>query len=334
MVQAEIIAPVDKELLKAELNEKHFLRDTNHAGNKLYIVDNQCAPNVLREIGRLREIAFRAGGGGTGKAADLDAFDLDAAFKYKQLVLWDPEAECIVGGYRFVRCDEVMYDRFGQPIMPSSHLFRFTRRYLRNDFLKTIELSRSFIRPEYQSSEKGMKSLYSLDNLFDGLGGLMMLYKGQMECFFGKMTIYPSFPEEGLQMLLYFLHKHFGSRETDLRGRIDRMVIPKKPVRIKLSRKYKEVFTEEDFHEDYKILKHEIQGLGVNIPPLVNTYMNLSPTMKSFGAGINDEFGDVIEAGILIKFDELHPDKSRRHMNFPNLDEIKTRFRHLRKRAK
>ncbi|MBQ4222191.1 MAG: GNAT family N-acetyltransferase, partial [Bacteroidales bacterium] len=307
----EIIAPVDKELLKAELNEKRFLRDTNHAGNKLYIVDNACAPNVLREIGRLREIAFRAGGGGTGKSADLDEFDLDGAFKYKQLVLWDPDAECIIGGYRYVLCDNVMYDRCGQPIMPSAHLFKFTRRYLKGAFLKTIELSRSFIRPEYQSSEQGMKSLYSLDNLFDGLGGLIVLYKGRMEYFFGKMTIYPSFPEEGLQMLLYFLRKHFGTWENDLMHRLDRMVIPKQPVKIKLTRKFDNILTEKDFREDYKILKREIQKMGVNIPPLVNTYMNLSPTMKSFGAGINDEFGNVIEAGILIKFDELHPEKTR-----------------------
>ena len=332
MKQEEIIAPVDKELLKAELTQERFLRDTNHAGNKLYIVDNQCAPNVLREIGRLREIAFRAGGGGPGKTVDLDAFDLDGAFKYKQLVLWDPEAECIIGGYRYVLCDDVMYDRFGQPIMPSSHLFRFTKRYLHGAFLKTIELSRSFIRPEYQSSERGMKSLYSLDNLFDGLGGLILLYKGRMEYFFGKMTIYPSFPEEGLQMLLFFLKKHFGIKQNALRSRIDRMVIPKKPVRLKLSKRFEALFTENDFREDYKILKHEIQKMGVNIPPLVNTYMNLSPTMKSFGAGINDEFGDVIEAGILIKFDEIHPEKTRRHITLPNFEELRNRLRHLLKK--
>ena len=263
---------------------------------------------------------------------DLDAFDLDAAFKYKQLVLWDPDAECIIGGYRYVLCDDVMYDRHGQPIMPSAHLFRFTRRYLRGAFLKTIELSRSFIRPEYQSSEHGMKSLYSLDNLFDGLGGLILLYKGRMEYFFGKMTIYPSFPEKGLQMLLYFLRKHFGTKENGLQKRIDRMVIPKKPVRIHLSRELGKILTEDDFREDYKILKREIQQMGVNIPPLVNTYMNLSPTMKSFGAGINDEFGDVIEAGILIKFDEMHPEKTRRHLSLPNFEEIRHRLRHLRKR--
>jgi hypothetical protein len=198
-------------------------------------------------------------------------------------------------------------------------LFKFTRRYLKGAFLKTIELSRSFIRPEYQSSEQGMKSLYSLDNLFDGLGGLILLYKGRMEYFFCKMTIYPSFPEEGLQMLLYFLRKHFGTWENDLMHRLDRMVIPKQPVKIKLTRKFDNILTEKDFREDYKILKREIQKMGVNIPPLVNTYMNLSPTMKSFGAGINDEFGNVIEAGILIKFDELHPEKTRRHLSFPKL---------------
>lgn len=332
MKMEEIIAPVPTELLKAELTDKCFLRDTNHAGNKLYIIDNQTAPNVMREIGRLREIAFRVGGGGTGKSVDLDAFDLDPAFKYKQLVLWDPDAECIIGGYRYVLCDDVMYDRHGQPIMPSAHLFRFTRRYLRDAFLKTIELSRSFIRPEYQSSERGMKSLYSLDNLFDGLGGLILLYKGRMEYFFGKMTIYPSFPEKGLQMLLFFLRKHFGTKENSLQQRIDRMVIPKNPVRIHLSRELGKILTEDDFREDYKILKREIQQMGVNIPPLVNTYMNLSPTMKSFGAGINDEFGDVIEAGILIKFNEMHPEKTRRHLSLPNFEEIRHRLRHLRKR--
>ena len=327
MAVEKIIDPVDKGLIMAELTEDRLLRETNRAGNKIYIVDNQCAPNVLREIGRLREIAFREGGGGTGKSMDLDHFDLDPAFNYKQLVLWDPDAEAIIGGYRYVLCDEVMYDKDGQPIMPSSHLFTFTKRYLRSAFLHTIELSRSFVAPDYQSTKNASKSLYALDNLFDGLGGLIMLYKGRMEYFFGKMTIYPSFPEEALQMLLYFLRKHFSTKE-------DRMVIPKNPIKLKLSHKFRKIFTEPTFREDYKILKSEIHNkYGVNIPPLVNTYMNMSPTMKSFGAGINDEFGDVIEAGILIKFDEMHPEKVKRHLHFPDMAALKKRLTHLRKKA-
>ena len=320
MASKTIIEPVDKALIKAELTEERLLRETNRAGNLLYVVDNSCAPNVVREIGRLREIAFRDGGGGTGKEVDLDQFDLDPAFRYKQLVLWDPDAEQIIGGYRFVLCDEVMYDRDGQPIMPSSHLFTFTRSYLRSAFLRTIELSRSFVAPDYQSTKNATKSLYALDNLFDGLGALIVLYKGRMEYFFGKMTIYPSFPEEALQMLLYFLRKHFSTKE-------DRMVIPKNPIRVKSSRKFAGVFTETTFREDYKILKAEIsKRYGVHIPPLVNTYMNMSPTMRSFGAGINDEFGNVIEAGILIKFDELHPEKIKRHVTFPDMKTLRRRF--------
>ena len=309
----KIIDPVPVALLKAELTEERFLRDTNRAGNKIYIIDAQNAPNVMKEIGRLREIAFRDGGGGTGKSMDLDKFDLDPAFCYKQLVLWDPDSERIIGGYRFVLCDEVLYDRFGQPVMPSSHLFTFTKSYLNKEFLQTIELSRSFVSPDYQSTRSDSKSLYALDNLFDGLGALIVLYKGRMKYFFGKMTIYPSFPEEGLRMLLYFLRKHFGPRT-------EKLVIPKNPISTGDTSKFRKIFTQKDFKEDYKILKGELHTrYGVNIPPLVNTYMNMSPTMKSFGAGINDEFGNVIEAGILIKFDEMHPEKAKRHMRMPEI---------------
>ncbi|MBQ9463212.1 MAG: GNAT family N-acetyltransferase [Bacteroidales bacterium] len=311
----EIIQPVDVELLNAELTPEYFVRETVHSGNQLFIVDNRCAPNVLREIGRLREIAFRAGGGGTGKSVDLDHFDLESAYGYKQLVLWDPDAECIVGGYRFVPCDEVLFDHFGQPLMPSSHLFRFTRYFLKGPFLRTIELSRSFVRPDYQSTGSGNKGIYALDNLMDGLGSLISIYKGRMEYFFGKMTVYPSFPKSALNMLLYFLRKHFGSWMTDVNNRTGRLVVPKKAVPIKFSGELEKIFTEEDFSADYRILKKEIKKYGVNIPPLVNTYMNLSPSMKSFGAAVNDEFGDVIEAGILIKFDDIHPDKLLRHIH-------------------
>ena len=315
MKAEEIIAPIDVGLLKAELKPEYFIRETEHYGNQLYIVDNRCAPNVLKEIGRLREIAFRAGGGGTGKAADLDHFDLEQAYGYRQLVLWDPEEECIVGGYRFVPCDEVLFDHDGQPLMPSSHLFRFTRHFLKGPFLRTIELSRSFVRPDYQSTGNGTKGIYALDNLMDGLGSLIGIYKGRMEYFFGKMTVYPSFPEKALQMLLFFLRKHFGSVMTDLNNRTGRLVLPKKPVPIKFSAELSKLFTGEDFRSDYLILKREVKKLGFNIPPLVNTYINLSPTMKSFGAAVNDEFGDVTEVGILIKFDDIRPDKLLRHIH-------------------
>ena len=314
-----IIEPVPKDLLMAELTPSRFLRDTNKAGNKLYLV-GQDAPNVLREIGRLREIAFRDGGGGTGKALDLDRFDTDATLGYKQLVLWDPDAEAIIGGYRFVLGSDVVPDWKGQPMMPSAHLFRFSRYFLKRFLPYTIELSRSFVSPDYQSTKNVTKSLYALDNLFDGLGALMKLYGSRMRYFFGKMTIYPSYPKEALNMILFFLRKHFGRKE-------DMLVIPKNKIKIVDEVLLEGIFTEKSFREDYRILKAEVRKFGVNIPPLVNSYMNLSPTMRTFGAAVNDEFGDVIEAGLMIKFDELTPEKTERHVKGFRIPDIFKLFR-------
>ena len=302
-----IIEPVPRDLLIAELTPSKFLRDTNKAGNKLYLVDNQDSPNVMREIGRLREIAFRDGGGGTGKALDLDRFDTDPSLGYKQLVLWDPDAQAIIGGYRFVLGTDVIPDWKGQPMMPSAHLFRFSRYFLKRFLPYTIELSRSFVSPDYQSTRNASKSLYALDNLFDGLGALIKVYRTRMKYFFGKMTIYPSYPKDALNMILFFLRKHFGRKE-------ELMVIPKNEIQIYDEVRLEGIFTEDGYKEDYKILKAEVHKLGVNVPPLVNSYMNMSPTMRSFGAAVNDEFGDVIEAGIMIKFEDMYPEKTVRHL--------------------
>lgn len=301
-----IIDPVPKELLKDELTPSRFLMDTHKAGNKLYIVD-RTAPNVLREIGRLREIAFRGGGGGTGKALDLDRFDLDPDLGYKQLVLWDPDIEAIIGGYRFVPGTSVRIDGRGQPVMPSAHLFRFSRYFIRRYLPVTIELGRSFVSPEYQSSRNAPKSLFALDNLFDGLAALMCQYGGRMKYFFGKMTIYPTYPEDALNMILFFLRKHFGRRR-------DMLVIPKNKIEITDDVRLEKIFTGKSYKEDYRILKAEIRKTGVNIPPLVNSYMNMSPLMRCFGAAVNDEFGDVIEAGLMIGFDEILSEKLLRHI--------------------
>lgn len=302
-----IIEPVSRSLLKAELNEEHLLRNTNRAGNELYIVGPE-AVNVIREIGRLREIAFRNDGGGTGEPLDIDKFDTDPSYGYKQLVLWDPETEEIIGGYRFCLCDEAVFDRFGQPILTSTHMFEFSKKYLKEQFAQTLELGRSFISLEYQSSKAGAKGLYALDNLFDGIGALGILYKNRVKYFFGKMTIYPCYPEEARDMVMYFLTKYFskGSKRIRLRKGIQE-------IKINNPKRLAQLFNGDNYKEDYKVLKAEILKLGVSIPPLVNTYMNLSPTMVYYGTGVNDEFGNVLDSGIMITFDEMYPEKRARH---------------------
>ena len=304
----KIIPPVEVELLKSQLTKDRFLRSTNHGNNEIYVVDNNNAPDVLREIGRLREEAFRAGGGGTGLELDLDRFDTDAAYGYKQLVLWDPEAERIIGGYRYALCDDIVYDRMGQPILTSSHMFRFSKRFINNELQNTIELGRSFVTLDYQSSKAGAKSIFALDNLFDGLGALMVMYKGRMKYFFGKMTIYSQYPTPAREMIQVFLNKWFGAVHLH-------RVMLKNPVRVLNSSKYVKHLNGKTFKDDYRDLKAFVTSYGVNIPPLVNSYMNLSPQMQYFGTGLNDEFGDVYDSGILIPFEHIADDKIRRHID-------------------
>ena len=301
----EVIAPISRNLLKAELTPSKLLRHTNRGGNELYIVDAHNAPHVMLEIGRLREIAFRAGGGGTGLSTDIDEFDTMET-PYKQLVVWNPDAEEIIGGYRYLHGADVKFDDKGQPILATSHMFHFSEKFIHNYLPHTLELGRSFVAVEYQASRKDTKGLFALDNLFDGLAALTVVLD-DAEYFFGKMTMYPSYDRLARDMILYFLDKHFGDHRH--------MVSAYQPLFLENNpRQFRELFVEDDFKLDYRILNTEVRKRGCNIPPLVNAYMNLSPTMLVFGTAINHEFGEVEETGILINVNELHEDKRKRHI--------------------
>ena len=305
-MEQEIIQPIAKEILKSELTSERQLRMTNKSHNEIYIVTAHDTPNVMKEIGRLREIAFREAGGGTGKSMDIDEFDT-CENCYKQLIVWNPEAEEIIGGYRYLVGNEWDYDDKGQPILATSHMFHFSERFIKEYAPWTIELGRSFVSLPYQSSRMGAKSLFALDNLWDGLGALTVI-KPNVKYFFGKMTMYPSYIRKGRDMILYFLKKYFDDKE--------KLIIPMKPLIIESDPvEFQTLFSGESFKEDYKILNSEIRKLGYNIPPLVNAYMSLSPTMKLFGTAINYGFGDVEETGILIAMEEIFEEKRVRHID-------------------
>lgn len=301
-----IIPPVSKDLLKSELTPDKQLRMTNKSHNEIYIVDIHNAPNVLREIGRQREEAFRAAGGGTGKELDLDEFDtMDNC--YKQLIVWNPEEEEIIGGYRYKLGTEVDFDDQGQPILATGHMFHFSEKFIKEYLPWTIELARSYVTLPYQSSKMGAKSLFALDNLWDGLGALTVIMP-DVKYFFGKMTMYPSYVRKGRDMILFFLKKHFDDKEH--------LIIPMTPLKIEADpNELAALFSGTSLKDDYLILNREIRKLGYNIPPLVNAYMGLSPTMKMFGTAINDGFGDVEETGILIAVDEILEEKRVRHID-------------------
>ena len=305
-MEEEIIQPIDKALLKRELSAERQLRMTNKSHNEIYIVTAHEAPNVMKEIGRLREIAFRSAGGGTGKAMDIDNFDT-MENGCKQLIVWNPEAEEIIGGYRYLFGSDWKIDATGQPVLATSHMFHFSDQFMKEYAPYTVELGRSFVSLEYQNVRTNSKSIFALDNLWDGLGALTII-NPKCKYFFGKMTMYPSYIRKGRDMILYFLKKHFDDK--------DNLIVPIKPLKIDTSEdELSAIFCENDFKKDYRILNREIRRLGYNIPPLVNAYMSLSPTMKLFGTAINCGFGEVEETGILIAVDEILEDKRVRHID-------------------
>ena len=299
-----IIDPVDTALIEAELTPERFLRHTNKGDNDIYVVDAHSCPNTMREIGRLREIAFRTAGGGTGKDCDIDMYDTMTP-PCRQLIVWEPVSKLILGGYRFIIGRDIKVED-GVPRIATSHMFKFSDRFINEYLPGTLELGRSFVRLEYQSSRAGAKALYALDNLWDGLGALTVVYP-EIKYLFGKVTMYPSYSPECRNMLLYFLNKHFPDREH--------LVWPINPLKTDIDVEAMEkLFCGEDFKADYRILNHAIREYGLNIPPLVNAYMSLSPTMKMFGTAINDEFGDVEESGIFFAISEIFEEKKRRHI--------------------
>jgi hypothetical protein len=306
-MKADIIQPIHRELLKSELKKEFFSRKTRKGDNEIYIVNNNNAPNILQEIGRLREVTFRASGGGTGQSVDLDEFDT-GEYCYDQLIVWSPEDEEIVGGYRFIRCEKAIDNIKDEIHLSTHHYFKFTDRFVKNYLPFTIELGRSWVQPNFQPSVNPRKGLFALDNIWDGLGALAV-NNPDIRYFFGKVTMYPNYNTEGRDFLLHFMHHFFPDNENLM-----------KPIH-PLIQNYDKEYVENqlkglDFKDGFKVLNSALKEKGEFIPPLVNIYMNLSSTMKTFGTAVNPDFGSVEETGILITIADIFQEKKERHMNF------------------
>ena len=299
-----IIEPVDRKILESELTQDRFLRKTNAGDNDIFMIDAHNAPNVMLEIGRLREITFRAAGGGTGKSVDIDEFDT-CDIPFKQLIVWNDKDKEIISSYRFILGRDVPLDESGYPHTPCSKLFRFSQKFIENQWQKSIELGRSFVQPKYQATNDSRLGLFSLDNMWDGLGTLVVDYPDQ-KYFFGKMTMYNSYNRVARNMILNFLEKRFKGDAS--------LVTPFNPTQ-KSEKPLKEMFTGGTLAEDFKILNQNILDIKTTIPPLIKAYMSLSSTMQYFGASANEEFGEVEEIAILLTIKDIYEKKINRHIN-------------------
>ncbi|MCQ2336503.1 MAG: GNAT family N-acetyltransferase [Paludibacteraceae bacterium] len=301
----QVIERVKRELILAELTPDKFLRHTNKGGNEIYVTTAAESPNIMREIGRLRELSFRIPGGGSGKALDVDEFDTMKR-PYKQLFVWDPVNQEILGGYRFIHGRDVTYDANGQPMFATAELFRFSEKFKKEYIPVTLELGRSFVHPDYQATKMGTKSIFALDNLWDGLGAIMITEKNT-KYLFGKVTVYQQYNADARNLIFAFIDKYFHDTEN--------LVVAMCPLDNPISREIaNEIFNAGDYKEDFKLLNHKVRELGVNVPPLVNAYIGLAPCMKTFGASYCKSLGGVIEFGLLIPQDQIYEEKKCRHI--------------------
>ncbi|MBR1643777.1 MAG: GNAT family N-acetyltransferase [Bacteroidales bacterium] len=299
--------PVDRQLLKSELKKKNFLRRTNCGDKEIYVTTAHLSPNVMQEIGRLRELSFAVDGGGTGNPVDIDEYDLlPEPYCCRQLFVWSPADEEIVGGYRFQHGSNMYRDLDGSIKTPSFEEFYFSPEFV-NDYLPyTVELGRAFVQPAFQPGFNLRKGLYSLDNLWDGLG-CIALEVPETRYFFGKITTYSHMNRRAKELILYFYQKYFPDP--------DGLVRPINPLEITCDyNELHKIFNGSNYKEDFQTLQREVRALGSSIPPLFNAYMNLTTTMKSFGTAVNHEFGETGDTGILITLRDLAPDKRKRYL--------------------
>jgi hypothetical protein len=302
----KVIPPVDSELIEQELTRDKFLRYSNNANNEIYVITHHDSPNTMREIGRLREITFRLAGGGTGKEMDIDHYDT-CENPYKQLIVWDPQQKDILGGYRYMLGKDIKPDEKGEVDLATSRLFHFSKEFITDYIPFMIELGRSFVQPAYQSSNRNKKSLFALDNLWDGLGAIFK-DNPEYKYFFGKVTMYTSYQRQARDLVLAFLYKHFKGDEE--------LLYPYEPLAIEMSKEdIDEILSADNFKEDMKLLSQAVRARGEVIPPLINAYINLSPTLKCFGTVMNNHFGDVEETAILVTMSDMYPAKIERHVD-------------------
>ena len=312
MIDLSHIRPaVPVEAIKAELTQERFVRYTSKLNNEIYILNVHNSPETVQEVGRLRELTFASADGGTGKPVDLDELDLSDN-PYQQLIVWNPEEEEIVGGYRFIDGATVAGGK-GNPQhdLSMGHYFQFSPQFLEEYLPHSIELGRSWVQPKYQPAVDPRKGMFALDNIWDGLGAIVLKYEN-MRHFYGKVTMYPSYDRNARNWVLNFLEHYFPDTEG-LMHPILQAELPKLPG-LEQHFPIDRLDFSTNFKKGLRNLGKLTSEFGESVPPLIKQYMVLSPEMKTFGTFVNADFGNVEETGILISVDKIYEEKRSRYI--------------------
>ena len=302
----DIIKPLSREVLNSELKSAYYLRPTRIGNNEIYIFSAKECPNLMQEVGRLREITFRDVGAGFGTKVDIDHYDTEE-YPCRQLIVWDPVNKEIIGGYRF----NIFYDLKNKelkdiPLLNKS-LYEVSDNFLLDYVPYLVELSRAFIQPMYQPKNVGRKAAFSLDNIWDGLGALVVKYPF-LKYYFGRLTFFSSYNSTVRDSIFYFFQKH-------LRGEVS-LLKAKEPLSMQTKDSYlKKMIKSSDENEDYKSLQIIAKENGTIIPPLVKSYYNASSSLKVFEPVFDSYFASSYAAAIIVTIEDVYPSFVKRYID-------------------
>lgn len=305
----KIIDPIKKDKLIAELKSCRFIKRTTKRGNEIYSFTYRDAPSIMYEVARLRETAFRLIGCGSGNLIDLDNYDLEPA-SYRQLIVWNPRDKEIIGGYRYAAGKDYL---LRTELLSMSHYYRFSKKFISDYLPYSIELGRAWVNPLYQPSATDSRSIFALDNLWEGIGAVVA-ENSDVRYLIGKVTIPGTYNPTARILITWFMSHYYGDRSN--------LVFPHKPINPpKVLNIGGQRITGCDIGNDFKIISNFIKTLGVFVPPLISAYLRLATNMISFGSTLNPELENSYETGIMIDINDIYPEKQARYIQVSERNE-------------
>lgn len=301
-----ILHPQDRKQIKQELKESLHLGSTRD-GKEIYLFDYQQHSVTIKEIGRLREIAFRQVGEGTGQQSDLDKYDQ----YYRHLVLWDEEELEIVGAYRIGEIFRYLDGQQnatdsnlkGQGIY-SAELFQYGIA-MRPYFEKGIELGRSFVQPKYWGKR-------SLDYLWYGIGAYLNQHP-EVRYMFGPVSLSNRYPDHAKDLIIYFYRLYFPDHQQLAKSFTPHNISASQQAIIE------PLFEGNDYDTDFCTLKEQLSHLGVSVPTLYKQYSELCEAggVRFLDFGVDADFGYCVDGLVLVDLEKVKPAKNKRYRGTP-----------------
>lgn len=294
--QNAIAHPESRSELQQALKSCELLGETSDNKQIFLYQHSGCNP-IMREVARLREVAFRAVGEGSGHRRDTDKYDE----YYQHIILWDKDALELVGSYRFASVKQV-HQRLGTESLYSQSLFQYSDEF-KPYFDQGLEMGRSFVQPKYWGKR-------SLDYLWLGIGAYLSKHS-EIRYLFGPVSISDQLPEQAKELLVYFYQTQFAPESKLAHSNSPYQFTQERSAQLA------EWFDDVDYASGFKVLKQTLASMGAAVPPLYKQYGELCEPggVKFIDFGIDAEFGDCIDGLVLVDLQQLKHKKRCRYID-------------------